>query len=140
MELIVATKNNKKLKEIKAILKGLKLKVTSLLDCKEKVKIVENGKSFKENAVKKAVKVAKLTGKLSLGEDSGLCVDALNGAPGISSARFSGKNKSDIQNNHKLLKLLKGVPLNKRKDYYVCVVELSDKNGLVGVVEGKMLW
>ncbi len=137
MELIVATKNNKKLKEIKAILKGLNLKVTSLLDCKEKIKIIENGKTFSENAIKKAVKVAKFTGKLSLGEDSGLCVDALNGAPGVSSARFSGKNKSDIRNNLKLLKFLKGIPLNKRKAYYLCAVALADKSGLLGVVEGK---
>ena len=70
-------------------------------------KIVENGKTFKENAAKKAIKVARVTGVLSLGEDSGLCVEALKGAPGIYSARFSGKNKDDAQNNAKLLKLLK---------------------------------
>lgn len=137
MELIVATKNKKKLGEIKVILKGLRLKVSSLLDCKSKIKIVENGRTFRENAAKKAVKTAKITGKLVLGEDSGLCVDALNGAPGIRSARFAGENKSDTQNNLKLLDLLKGFPADKRKAYYVCAVALADKSGLLGIVEGK---
>ncbi|MFA5311544.1 MAG: RdgB/HAM1 family non-canonical purine NTP pyrophosphatase [Candidatus Omnitrophota bacterium] len=137
MELIVATKNKKKLQEIKIILRGLNLKISSLADCAGKIRIVENGRTFRENAVKKAVKVAKATGKLSLGEDSGLCVDALKGAPGIYSSRFSGKNKSDTQNNIKLLKLLESVPQNKRKAHYVCGVALADKGGLLGVVEGK---
>ena len=90
-----------------------------------------------ENAVKKAVKLARFTGELCLGEDSGLCVDALGGAPGIYSARFSGRDKSDIKNNLKLLKLLKDLPLLKRKAHYVCAVALADKRGLVGVVEGR---
>ncbi|OQB12745.1 MAG: Non-canonical purine NTP pyrophosphatase [Candidatus Omnitrophica bacterium ADurb.Bin205] len=137
MELIVATKNKKKLKEIKLILRGLSLKIGALDDCGNKIRIVENGRTFRENAVKKAVKVAALKGKLTLGEDSGLCVNALNGAPGIYSSRFSGKNKSDTQNNLKLLKLLKGVPQNKRKAHYACAVALADKRGLLGVVEGK---
>ena len=137
MELIVATKNKKKLQEIKDILKSLKLRISSLADYGINPRIIENGKSFKENAVKKAVKVACVTGCLSLGEDSGLCVEALDGAPGIYSARFSGKNKDDSRNNAKLLKLLKGLPLKKRKAHYVCAVALADKDGLIGIVEGK---
>ena len=100
-------------------------------------RVLENGKSFKENAVKKAVKLARFTGKLCLGEDSGLCVDALDGAPGIYSARFSGRDKSDLKNNLKLLRLLKDLPLKKRKARYVCAVALADKSGLLGVVEGR---
>jgi len=137
MELIVATKNKKKLQEIKDILKSLKLRISSLADIGINPKIVENGKTFKENAAKKAIKVARVTGVLSLGEDSGLCVEALKGAPGIYSARFSGKNKDDAQNNAKLLKLLKGLPLKKRKAHYVCAVALADKDGLIGVAEGR---
>ncbi len=136
-ELVVATKNKKKLQEIKTILKGLKFKISSLSDYSGIPRIIENRKTFRENAVKKAVKVAQATGKLSLGEDSGLCVSALNGAPGVYSARFSGKNKSDAQNNLKLLRLLKGLPLSERKAHYVCAVALADEDGLVGVVEGK---
>ncbi len=135
-ELVVATKNKKKLKEIKDILKGVSLKITSLADYPRPPRIIENGKTFRENAIKKAVRIAHFTGKLTLGEDSGLCVDALGGEPGIYSSRFSGKNKSDRQNNLKLLKLLEGLAMNKRKAHYVCAVALADSDGLVAAVEG----
>jgi len=135
-QLVVATKNKKKLSEIKDILKGINLKLLSLDTYKNVPQVVENGKTFQENAVKKAVKLARFTGELCLGEDSGLSVDALDGAPGIYSARFSGRDKSDIKNNLKLLKLLKGLPLAERKAHYVCAVALADKCGLIGVVEG----
>lgn len=142
-QLVVATKNKKKLSEIKAILKGIKLKLLTLDVYKNVPQVVENGKTFQENAIKKAVKLARFTGQLCLGEDSGLCVDALDGAPGIYSARFSGRpacrsgrDKSDIKNNLKVLKLLKDVPMAERKAHYVCAVALADKRGLIGVVEG----
>ena len=135
-QLVIATKNKKKLSEIREILKGMDLEVFSLDLYKDVPRVVENGKTFKENAVKKAVKSARWTGEFCLGEDSGLCVDALGGAPGIYSARFSGRDKSDLKNNLKLLKLLKDLPLSKRKARYACAVALADKNGLIGVVEG----
>ena len=135
-QLVVATHNKKKLTEIKEILKDIDLELISLDAYNDAPQVIENGKSFQENAVKKAVKFARFTGKLCLGEDSGLCVDALDGAPGIYSARFSGRNKSDIKNNLKLLKLLKDLPLRERKAHYVCAVALADKNGLLGAVEG----
>ena len=137
MELIVATKNKKKLEEIKEILKGFNLKILSLADYPRPPRIIENGKTFRENAIKKAIKIANFTKKLTLGEDSGLCVDALRGKPGVYSSRFAGKDKSDPKNNLKLLKLLEGLPVNKRRAHYYCVVALADKNGLLGVVEGK---
>lgn len=137
MQLVVATRNKKKLLEIKEILKEMDLTLLSLAAYKNSPKVVENGKTFKENAVKKAVKLARFTGKLCLGEDSGLCVDLLGGAPGIYSARFSGRGKSDIKNNLKLLRLLKDSPLSKRKAHYLCAIALADKQGLVGAVEGR---
>ena len=137
MELVVATKNKKKLQEIKDILRGSDLKVSSLTDYINVPRILENGKSFKENAAKKAIKIAKFTKKLTLGEDSGLCVDTLGGAPGIYSSRFSGKDKSDDKNNAKLLKLLNGFALSKRKAHYTCAVAIADEHGLIEVVEGK---
>ncbi len=137
MELIVATKNKKKLEEIKEILKSLNLKLFSLADYPKAPRIIENGKTFRENSIKKAIKIAKFTGKLTFGEDSGLCVDALGGKPGVYSSRFAGKDKSDRKNNLKLLKLLVGLPVNKRKAHYCCAVALADKNGLVGVAEGE---
>ena len=136
MKLVVATKNKKKLAEIKKILKGLNLTLVSLAAYKNVPQVLENGKTFQENAIKKAVKLARFTGEFCLGEDSGLCVDALGGAPGIYSARFSGKHKNDQSNNFKLLRLLKEVPLEKRKAHYVCAVALADNMGFLGVAEG----
>jgi len=135
-QLVVATRNKKKLSEIKEILKGIDLGLLSLDAYKDAPQVLENGKTFQENAVRKAVKLARFTGKLCLGEDSGLCVDALGGGPGIYSARFSGRDKNDIENNLKLLDLLKGLPVSERKAHYVCAVALADRRGLLGVVEG----
>lgn len=136
-ELVVATRNKKKLGEIKQILKGLKLKVSSLADLPASPRILENGSTFAQNAAKKAIKIAKFTGKLTLGEDSGLCVKALNGAPGVRSARYSGRGKDDKQNNRKLLRALEGRPLKERGAYYACAVALADKNGLIVVTQGR---
>lgn len=136
-ELVVATKNKKKLEEIREILRGIDLKISSLADYSNFPRIIENGKAFRENAIKKAVKIARFTKKLTLGEDSGLCVDALGGKPGIYSSRFAGKGKSDLKNNLKLLRLLEGLPPNKRKAHYICAVALADKDKLIGVVEGR---
>jgi XTP/dITP diphosphohydrolase len=137
MELLVATKNKKKLKEIKEILKDLNLKITSLADLSSSPRIVENKKTFKENAIKKAVRISKVTASLVLGEDSGLCVDALGGRPGVYSARFGGKDKNDEKNNKKLLKELEGLSLSKRRAHYVCAVAIADKGRLIDVAEGK---
>lgn len=137
MELVVATKNKKKLKEIKEILKIRDLRIISLSGFERPPRIIENGKTFRENAAKKALKIARFSGKLTLGEDSGLCVCALGGLPGVRSSRFSGKNKSDAQNNLKLLKLMKNLCGAKRKAYYVCSVALADKQGLIGTAEGR---
>lgn len=136
MELVVATKNKKKLEEIKEILKGLDLEITSLADYPNAPRIIENGKTFKENAIKKAVKIARYTKKLTLGEDSGLKVNALGGQPGIRSSRFSGKDKSDLKNNLKLLRLLGDLSIKKRKARYYCSVALADEAGPIVAVEG----
>lgn len=136
-EIVIATRNIKKLEEIREIMKGLKLKFLTLDDFPGAPYVNEDGKTFFENAAKKAVKLAKFTGKLSLGEDSGLCIDALGGAPGVYSSRFSGRDKSDLKNNLKVLRLLKNVPPRKRAAHYVCAVALADKNGLISAVAGR---
>ncbi len=136
LELVIATKNKKKLREIKDLLKGLNVKITSLADYPLAPRIHENGRTFLENARKKALKIARYTQKLTLGEDSGLEVEALAGAPGVRSSRFSGRNKSDMQNNLKLLRLLGDMPLRKRKARYRCSVVLADKDGIVFEAEG----
>jgi len=135
-ELVVATKNIKKLAEIKALLKDMDLKIISLSAYPKTPRIIENGKTFADNAIKKATVIARFTGKLTLGEDSGLCVDALGGKPGVYSSRFAGKNKSDCANNRKLLKVLEGLGQRERRAHYACAVALADSSGLIAVVEG----
>ena len=124
------------LTEIKDILKDLGLHIVSLQEFPNAPYINENGKTFKENAIKKAKKIASFTNKLTLGEDSGLEVAALGGSPGVHSSRFSGRDKSDDKNNQKLLKMLGDLPLYKRKARYVCSVALADADGIIEVVEG----
>jgi non-canonical purine NTP pyrophosphatase (RdgB/HAM1 family) len=136
-ELLVATKNPGKLKEIRELLSDLPLKVTSLADYPDCPEIEEDGKTFNQNALKKAVTIALYTKKLVLGEDSGLEVEALHMGPGIYSARFSAPNPTDRKNNLKLLRLLKGRPLPKRQARYHCSAALVDQNGIIDVVSGK---
>ncbi|MCX5711604.1 MAG: RdgB/HAM1 family non-canonical purine NTP pyrophosphatase [Candidatus Omnitrophica bacterium] len=136
-ELVVTTKNKKKLQEIKDILSGLDLTVISLGDYPNSPRIIENGRTFKANAAKKALKIGAHLHKLTMGEDSGLCVNALSGRPGVYSSRFSGKNRSDTQNNAKLLRLMQGRTMNSRRAHYTCAVALADGKKLVAVVEGK---
>lgn len=136
-ELVIATQNKKKLEEIREILRGLNLKIISLAGYSSLPRIIENGNTFRENAVKKAVKIARFTGKLTLGEDSGLCINALSGSPGVYSARFSGHDKDDNKNNQKVLKLLEKFPLSKRRAHYSCAVAIADAGGLIAFAEGK---
>ena len=139
-ELLVATCNRGKLREIRELLKDLDLKITSLVDYPGLPEIVEDGKTFRANAVKKAMTISRHTNKLVMGEDSGLEVEALDGAPGVYSARFagpfSGGKADDQKNNAKLLRMLRGVPLQKRQARYRCFAALADGKKLIGVVNG----
>ena len=136
LELLVATKNKKKLKEIIELLSDLNIKVTSLADYQGMPLVIEDGKTFAQNAIKKAATIALFTGKLVLGEDSGLEVKALHNKPGVYSARYSGPKATDKKNNLKLLRELKGLPLKKRTARYQCAVALADGKHLIGVVSG----
>ncbi|QAT17981.1 non-canonical purine NTP pyrophosphatase, RdgB/HAM1 family [Candidatus Velamenicoccus archaeovorus] len=136
IELVVATKNKKKLQEIRELLKDLPLRVTSLEDYPDAPRIVEDGRTFEQNAIKKAATIALCTRKLVLGEDSGLEVKALHNRPGVYSARYAGEDATDLKNNRRLLLELKGVPLKKRGGRYRCAVALADGQGLIGVVSG----
>lgn len=135
-ELIVATTNAGKLREIKELLKDLDFKITSLSDYPDAPNIEEDGKTFAQNALKKAATIALYTGKLTLGEDSGLEVKVLGNKPGIYSARFSGTGATDKKNNAKLLRVLRGVPLQRRRARYRCFAALVDGRGIIGVVSG----
>ncbi len=137
MDLVIATKNRNKLEEIRQILAGTDLKVLGTADIQSLPDVVEDGLTFEENARKKALTIAKLTGRLTLADDSGLVVDALNGRPGVHSARYSGENATPAENNRKLLEELKDVPMKKRTARFVCVMALARPSGKVSVVEGR---
>ena len=99
MELLVATTNPGKFKEVSAFLKDLPLQIVSLTDLLDPPRVIEDGLTFEENAVKKARALAEFSGLLTLADDSGLEVDALNGGPGIYSARYASDACDDIKNN-----------------------------------------
>jgi XTP/dITP diphosphohydrolase len=124
IDLLVATTNSGKLAEIKAFVKYLPLNILSLSDLEDPPVVAEDGQSFEENALKKARTLAQWSGYITLADDSGLEVDALNGKPGTLSSRFSGVEGDDAANNSKLLKQLRDVPEEKRTARFVCVLAL----------------
>lgn len=137
MELIVATRNQDKLREIKTLLKGLRIKAVSLNSFKGVPEVIEDGKTLEANAKKKAVQISRYLKKLAVADDSGLEVMALGNRPGVYSARFSGKGATYSSNNQKALRLLKDTPAAKRKACFRCVVAVADRGKVIGIVEGK---
>lgn len=136
-ELIVASRNKGKVKEIIELLAGLPFKVTCLSDYPHIPEVVEDGKTYRANALKKAREVALLTGKMTMSDDSGIEVAALGNAPGIYSARFAGEGASEGARNKKLFAMLKGVPMHKRQARYRCVIALVNAKGEeLGMVQG----
>lgn len=135
-ELLIATRNKGKVREIAGLLLPMGIKVTSLLDHAGMPDIVEDGSTFRANAAKKAVVIARHTGLVVMGEDSGIEVDALDGRPGVYSARYAGENADDEANNDLLLQELSGIPPEKRTARYRCAMALADKDALIDVVEG----
>ena len=144
-QLVLGTRNRKKLGELIELLALPTLQLKSLADSPSAVEVEESGDSFAANARLKATVQAKHLGQWVLGEDSGLCVDALGGAPGVYSARFSGEGATDEKNNHLLLEKLRDVPLEKRTAHYICYAVLSDPAGTVrgeseGICRGRILF
>ncbi|MFM7072767.1 MAG: non-canonical purine NTP pyrophosphatase, partial [Planctomycetota bacterium] len=131
--LVVGSRNRKKIGELVELLGPHGFRLRTLADYPQSIDVVEDGASFAENAAKKACQQAILLGEWVLGEDSGLCVEALGGAPGIYSARFSGAGATDASNNEQLLARLAGVPRERRGAYYVCHMTLSDPAGKVRI-------
>ena len=140
---IIASTNQGKLKEFKELMKGLSVEVKSLKDFPEIGDIEENGASFAENAYIKAKAVFDATGCLSIADDSGLEVDALDGAPGIYSARYAGEEKNDTANNEKLLSEMNVVSDENRGAQFHCAIVAIDQNGTrydaEGIVRGHIL-
>lgn len=137
MDLVIATKNKNKIREIKALLKNMPIQVLGLDDGKWQIpEIIEDGKTFKDNAIKKAQTIANITGKIALADDSGIEVDVLKGEPGVYSARFSGEKATDRENNIKLLNLLNDIPADRRGAQFRSVIAIATPQGKAEVVEG----
>ena len=127
MKLIIASNNAHKLTEMKAILAPFFDDVQSMREAGIEHETVEDGETFMENAVKKARELAEISGCCAIADDSGLCVDALDGGPGVYSARYSGVHGDDKANNRKLLKELDGT--NDRGAHYTCAIALVWPDG-----------
>ncbi|MHB8828159.1 MAG: XTP/dITP diphosphatase [Syntrophales bacterium] len=135
--IVIASKNPGKIKELQALFAGTETQILSLNDFPDVPEIIEDGKSFYENAFKKAKAVAEATGETALADDSGLEVEALGGAPGIYSARYAGEGANDRQNVLKLLGEMRGVPAGKRGAAFRCVLVLYNKDNRHESFEGR---
>jgi len=129
ISVLLASKNENKLREFRKIIEGLPVDLQSLLGREDVPDVVEDGKTFEANAAKKACEIARWSGTLSIADDSGLCVDALNGEPGIFSARFAGPAQDDRANCEKLLHMMKSVPDGKRQAKFVCAIAIAAPSG-----------
>lgn len=139
-QILIATKNNGKVKEFESLFSAYGFEVRSLLDVDDSIEVIEDGKTFAENAIKKAEEISKRFNVIVVADDSGLIVDALDGKPGIYSARYAGEGKSDEKNLQKVLKEMVGVPEERRTARFYCALSLAipDENTITvaGECEG----
>lgn len=142
MDLVLATRNKKKVDEIARIMKASDLSLLTLTDFPGCPEVEEDGLTFEENAVKKAVSVARWTMKPAIADDSGLEVHELGGAPGVRSARYAGESGNDRENFEKLLHEMRSLQDADRRARFVCCLALADPNGDVktfwGHAEGRI--
>lgn len=141
--LVLGTRNHKKGEELGELFEPVGLEVRTLADVPHSIEVVESGETFTANAALKATEQARHLHHWVLGEDSGLVVDALQGAPGVYSARFAGPDASDEANNRLLLERLADIPIEKRTAHYVCHMTLSDPSGAIraeseGICRGRI--
>ena len=135
MKIFLATKNIGKINECKRLVADKNIEVLSVLDSSDIPEVEEDGETFEENSQKKAVEIAKYLNMYTISDDSGLCVDYLDGAPGVYSARYSGENADDGKNMDKLLKDMEGI--KERKAKFVSVVSLAKPTGEVYSYRGE---
>lgn len=137
-EIVLASRNRKKLLELVSFLEPLGVTLRTVADFPKAAEVEETGSSFAANAALKAAQVAKQLGKWAIGEDSGLCVDALGARPGIHSARYSDPGATDERNIDKLLAELAATPLEKRTAYYVSHLCIAGPDGMIrATAEGR---
>ncbi len=137
-QLLVATRNRGKMKEIGAYLGGCVEELLCLADMPDLPDTVEDGDTFAENSLKKAREASVATGLPVIADDSGLTVDILGGQPGVISARYAGEQGNDAANNSKLLRELAGIPPEKRSAAFVCVLAFVHPNGCEKLFEGRI--
>lgn len=137
-ELVVATRNRGKLKEIQALLAGVVDVVRCAVDYPDFPETIEDGLTFEENALKKAREAMLHTGLPALADDSGLVVDALDGRPGVHSARFAGEDTDDAANNQRLLEELANVPPGQRQAAFVCQLAFVTPDGNQQLFSGRI--
>lgn len=136
--LLIATRNRGKLKEIKALLEDLPFNIVDLSRYPMIETVEESGETFADNACLKATGYARQAGVMTLADDSGLMVDALDGAPGVHSARYAGEGASDVERTAKLLEALADVPQSQRGASFVSVIAIAQKEGkVINVSVGK---
>ena len=138
MKIILATNNKHKIEEIRDILSDPEFEILTLNDFPDFPKIEETGQTLEENAILKAKAIYQFTKLISLADDSGLEVDALDGAPGVFSSRFAGEHCSYKDNNVKLLSLMENIPWEKRGATFVCVVAIAKDLDNVKTVKGEV--
>lgn len=138
MKLLVATGNKGKLKEIRRLLDGSNIEIIGLDKLTNPPDVVEDGDTFAANARKKALEMAKFSGYLTLADDSGLVVAALDGAPGVYSARYAGEQGDDTANNAKLLAEMDNIPDDKRQAAFHCVTALAWPDGRCETYDGQV--
>jgi non-canonical purine NTP pyrophosphatase, rdgB/HAM1 family len=124
-QVLIASNNQGKIREIKTLLADFDVRIRTLKDLGITVDVPETGTTFKENASLKAEALSKKTHLITIADDSGLSVDVLNGEPGIFSARYSGPEKDSERNIDKLLRKLEGVPMTQRAAHFSCTLALS---------------
>ncbi|MEM8733966.1 MAG: RdgB/HAM1 family non-canonical purine NTP pyrophosphatase [Planctomycetota bacterium] len=128
--LVLGTHNQKKCGELRGLLEPLGLELRSLAELENPIEVDETGDDFITNARLKATEQAKHLNEWTIGEDSGLCVPFLKGAPGVYSARYSGPDADDEKNNQKLLSELETASGSKRRAYYICTIVLATPEGI----------
>jgi XTP/dITP diphosphohydrolase len=138
MDIIAATKNKDKLREIRAILSGMGFCVVSAQEAGITAEIIEDGETFEENAVKKALTILQITGKTALADDSGIEIDYLGKKPGVHSSRFLGEKTDYAVKNKKILDIMKDAPENERSARYVCVMAAAFPDGGVVTSRGEI--
>ncbi len=129
--LVIGTGNRKKGQELAALLAPARVELRTLADFPQAIDVVEDGDTFAANAELKATQQARHLGHWVLADDSGLAVDALGGAPGVFSARYSGEGATDESNNQTLLEALRDVPRDRRWAQFVCYICVADPKGNV---------